>query len=130
MLAEEPQPRLLLGGRPGPRERARQPRDFPREGAEEADSVWLTASLSRISRHLGKLLRAVEYLLAHDVPILTANYLLRTHDVWVRRGELAPVDHKDPLAAWRVSRGLSGAHRATVPKVVEQLEAEEQNTEA
>jgi len=101
-----------------------------REGAEDADSVWLAASLSRISRHLGKLLRAVEYLLAHDVPVLTANYLLRTHDVWVRRGELAPVDHKDPLAAWRVSRGLSGAHRATVAKVVEQLEAEEEPAEA
>jgi hypothetical protein len=96
----------------------------------DGDSAWLTASLSRISRHLGKLLRALEYLLAHDVPILTANYLLRTHEVWVRRGELVPVDHKDPLAAWRLSRGLSGAHRATVAKVVQQLEAEEQTPEA
>ena len=59
----------------------------------------LTASLSRISRHLSKLLQAVEYLLAHDVPVLTANYLLRPHDVWVRNGELAPVDHQDPLKA-------------------------------
>ena len=92
--------------------------------------MFATASLSRISRHMGKLLRAVEYLLAHNVPILTANYLLRTHDVWVRRGELAPVDHKALLAAWRVSRGLSGAHRATVAKVVQQLEAEEQAPEA
>src|SRR6266542_160332 len=101
-----------------------------REGGEEGDSVWFVASLSRISRHLGKLLLAVQYLLAHYAPILTANYLLRTHDVWVRRGELAPVDHKDLLAAWRVSRGLSGAHRATVAKVVEQLEAAEQATGA
>ena len=98
-----------------------------REGAE-GDAVWLTASLSRISRHLGKLLRAMEFLLAHDVPILTANYLLRSHDVWVRRGELAPVRQEDLLAAWRVSRGLSGAHRATVAQVVEQLEASEQAT--
>ena len=96
-----------------------------REGAEDGDAVWLTASLSRISRHLGKLLLAMEYLLAQDVPILTANYLLRPHEVWVRRGELAPVDHRDPLAAWRVSRGLSGAHRATVTEVMKQLEAEE-----
>ena len=69
--------------------------------------MWLTASLSRISRHLGKLLRTVEYLLAHDVPILTANYLLRTHEVWVRRRE----------------------YRAIVAKVAEQLEAAEQATE-
>lgn len=82
-----------------------------REAAENGEAVWLTASLSRISRNLGKLLRAMEYLLAHDVPILTANYLLRPHEVWVRRGELAPVDQADLLAAWRVPRGLSGAHR-------------------
>ena len=50
----------------------------------------------------------VEYLLAHDVPILTANYMLRTHEVWVRRRE----------------------YRATVAKVMEQLEAAEQATEA
>jgi len=100
------------------------------EAAENGDTVWLTASLSRISRNLGKLLRAMEYLLAHDVPILTANYLLRPHEVWVRRGELAPVDHKDPLAAWRVSRGLSGAHRATVAQAVKQLEAKERSTGA
>jgi len=99
-----------------------------REAVEGDDTVRLTASLSRISRNLGKLLRAMEYLLAHDVPVLTANYLLRPHEVWVRRGELAPVDHKDPRAAWRASRGLSGVHRATVAEVVAQLEAEEQTT--
>jgi hypothetical protein len=76
-----------------------------REAVEgDDDTVWLTASLSRISRNLGKLLRAMEYLLAHDVPILTANYLLRPHEVWVRRGELARVDHDDLLAAWRITR--------------------------
>ncbi len=98
------------------------------EAVEGDDAVWLTASLSRISRNLGKLLRAMEYLLAHDVPILTANYLLRPHEAWVRRGELAPVDHEDLLAAWRVSRGLSGTHRATVAEVVKQLEAKGQPT--
>jgi hypothetical protein len=100
------------------------------EAAENGDTVWLTASLSRISRNLGKLLRAMEYLLAHDVPILTANYLLRPHEVWVRRGELAPVSHKDPLTAWRILRGLSGAHRAMVAQAVKQLEAKEQSTGA
>src|SRR5258708_4660081 len=53
--------------------------------AAEGNAVWLTASLSRISRHLGKLMQTVEYLLAHDVPILTANYLLRPQDAWVCR---------------------------------------------
>ena len=99
-----------------------------REAAEGGDTVWLTASLSRISRNLGKLLRAMEYLLAHDVPILTANYLLRPREVCVRRGELVPVDHEDLLAAWRVSRGLSGVHRATVAEVVKRMEAKEQTT--
>jgi hypothetical protein len=96
-----------------------------REAAELGDTVWLTASLSRISRHLGKLLQTVEYLLAHDVPILTANYLLRPHEVWVRRGQLATVDHEDPLAAWRASRGLSGAHRALAAEAVKRIEAKE-----
>jgi hypothetical protein len=96
-----------------------------RDRAESGgDAVLLTASLSRISRHLGKLMRAMEYLLAHDVPILTANYLLRPREVWVRRGELAPVDHRDPLAALRNTRGLSGVHRAIAAKVVKQMETD------
>ena len=99
-----------------------------REAAHDGETVWLTASLSRISRNLGKLLRGMEYLLAHEVPILTANYLLRPHEVWVRRGELAPVDHGDLLAAWRVSRGLSGVHRSMVAEVMKQLEAKEKTT--
>jgi hypothetical protein len=92
------------------------------------DAVLLTASLSRISRHLGKLMQAMEYLLAHDAPILTANYLLRPREVWVRRSELAPVDHRDPLAALRDSRGLSGVHRAIAAKVVKQMQADTQAT--
>jgi len=99
-----------------------------REAAVPGDAVWLTASLSRISRHLGKLLQAVEYLLAHEVPILTANYLLRPREVWVRRGELATVDHEDPLAAWRASRGLSGVHRAVAAEAVKRMEAKEKAT--
>ena len=93
--------------------------------AAEPGTRCLTASLSRISRHLVKLLQAVEYLLAHDVPILTANYLLRPREVWVRRGELATVDHEDPLAAWRASRGLSGVHRAVAAEAVKRMEAKE-----
>jgi hypothetical protein len=96
-----------------------------RAAAESGDAGWLAPSLSRISRHLGKLMQTVEYLLAHDVPILTANYLLRPREAWVRRGELVTVDHENPLAAWRTSRGLSGVHRAMVAGVVERTEAKE-----
>jgi hypothetical protein len=92
----------------------------------DGSDVLVTASLSRISRHLGKLMQAMEYLLAHNAPILTANYLLRPHEVWVRRGKPAPINHQDLLAALRDFRGLSGAHRATAVTVVEQMEAEEQ----
>src|SRR5258708_6623688 len=66
--------------------------------AAEYNALWLTASLSRISRHPGKLLQVVEYLLAHDVPILTANYLLQVS-------------------------GIAGSHRAMAAKVVEQSNA-------
>jgi hypothetical protein len=92
--------------------------------AAEGSTLWLIASLSRISRHLGKLLQAMEYMLAHGCPILTANYLLRPQDVWVRRGALAPVDQKNLLATWQISRGLSGTHRTMVAKAVKQMEAD------
>ena len=72
----------------------------------------------------------MEYLLAHDMPIQTANYPPRPHEVWARRGELAPVNHYNPLAAWRVSRGLYGVHRATAAEAAKQLEAKEQTTGA
>jgi hypothetical protein len=69
---------LAAEGCPG---RPAQPSYCAPEGG--GDPVLLIASLSRISRHLGKLMRVMEYLLAHDVPILTANYLLRPREVWV-----------------------------------------------
>ncbi len=46
--------------------------------------LWISA-LSRISRNLGKLLRALEFLIAHDATVLTTNYMIRGNDVWVRR---------------------------------------------
>lgn len=88
-------------------------------------AVCFTSSLSRLTRHLGKLMRIMEYLLAHDVPILTTNYLLRPNDVWVRRGDLVPADRDNLLAAWQDSRGLAGAHRATVAKVAKLMDAQE-----
>jgi hypothetical protein len=89
------------------------------------DAVWVVASLSRISRNLGKLLRVLEYVLAHHVPVLTANYLLRSGDAWVRRGALAPVDQDNLLAAWQDTRGLSGAHRNIVRRIARELESQQ-----
>lgn len=80
-------------------------------------AVWTVASLSRISRNLAKLLKVMEYLLAHDISILTSNYLLRPSDVWVRRGTLVAIDRDNALAAWQDEGGLSGAHRATAEKI-------------
>lgn len=96
--------------------------DQIRSLAEGTDAtVLLTQSLSRISRNLGKCMRAIEYLLSHNVPILTSNYLLRPREVWVRRGKLHPTDLRDPFAPFRDSMGLSGAHRATVSEIARQL---------
>lgn len=94
------------------------------EPGDNHSPMCYTASLSRLTRNIGKLMRIMEYLLAHGVPILTANYLMRPSDVWVRRGELVPVDRNNILSAWQDSRGLSGAHRATAAKLAKQLEAE------
>ena len=88
-----------------------------REGKDGGDVLWPVASLSRISRNLGAFLQAMEYLLSHDVPILTSNYLLRTADVWVRRGRLVAVDRDNPVNAWQDTSGLSGAHRATAVEI-------------
>lgn len=87
------------------------------EGKDWGDVLWPVASLSRISRNLGKLLQAMECLLAYGMPILTSNYLLRTADVWVRRGRLAAVDRDNPVTAWQDTSGLSGAHWAIAVEI-------------
>ena len=74
--------------------------------------VWVP-KLSHFSRNPSKLLRVLEFLLAHKATILTTNYLLRPHDVWVRRGSLVPPNN-DVRQVLGDSRGLSGAHRAMV----------------
>jgi hypothetical protein len=88
-----------------------------KEGKDGGDVLWPVASLSRISRNLSKLLQAMECLLAYGMPILTSNYLLRTADVWVRRGRLAAVDRDNPVTAWQDTSGLSGAHRAIAVEI-------------
>ena len=69
-------------------------------------------ALSVLSRDQGELFQIVEYVLARGSAVLTANYLLRPQDVWMRRRVLVPPDKENPAACLDDQRGLSGAHRA------------------
>ncbi|MBN1173177.1 MAG: hypothetical protein JXA67_13470 [Micromonosporaceae bacterium] len=91
-----------------------------RDSADEQGVLFVSA-LSRLSRHTGKLLRIIEYLLAHDVPILTTNYLLRPRDVWVRRGRFVKPTSAKPLAGLVDERGLAGTHRNLAREIRAQL---------
>lgn len=72
------------------------------------------SALSRISRNSDKLLRVLEFLLAHKARVLTTNYLLADGEVWVRKRELVKPDSHDWMSGWKVSKGLSGAHRKII----------------
>jgi len=78
------------------------------------------SSLSRISRNSRKLLRVLEFLLAHRARILTTNHLLTDTEVWVRRQEPVKPDSKHPFKGFEVLSGLSGTHRKTVESWVRQ----------
>jgi hypothetical protein len=82
--------------------------------------IFVTA-LSRFSRNSDKLLRIIEFLLAHQAEILTTNYLLRTRDVWARRGEFVKPDGDDEHAGLENTRGLAGAHRETARRLLADL---------
>jgi len=69
---------------------------------------------SRLSRNSRKLLRVLEFLLAHRAKILTTNYLLTSKEVWVRRRYPVRPDSGHPIAGLHDQTGLSGAHRKTV----------------
>lgn len=85
------------------------------QDAAEGDGYIVGVSaLSRISRNSDKLLRVLEWFLAHRARILTTNYLLASGVVWVRQQELVRPDSLQPLASLRQPRGLSGLHRKTV----------------
>jgi hypothetical protein len=77
----------------------------------ESGSVFFVPSLSRISRNSAKLLRVVELLLAHQIPILTTNYLIRSGDVWIRQGGLIAPDIDDIRGSLQDESGLAGRHR-------------------
>lgn len=87
----------------------------------ESDAVFFVPSLSRISRNSAKLFRVTDLLLAHQVPILTANYLLRPNDVWVRRDGLIAPDIDKLYALLDDRRGLAGTHRKLAEAVAESL---------
>lgn len=84
-----------------------------------AQRKTVTVILSRISRNSRKLLRVLEFLLAHRAKILTANYLLTSKEVWVRRRHPVRPDSEHPLAGLHDQAGLSGAHRKTVETYLE-----------
>lgn len=92
---------------------------------EQSDKpgVFFVSALSRFSRNSHKQLRVVELLLAHKVTILTTNYMLRPHDVWVRRGTLAKPNSHNPLAEMDRLQGLTGAHRQMVKQLLETTRA-------
>jgi hypothetical protein len=87
--------------------------------AYEGMVLWVSA-LSRISRNLDKLLRALEFLLAHSATVLTTNYMIRTGDVWVRRDTLVKPVSNDPHACLTDSTGLTGAHKKAYEQVAKQ----------
>lgn len=80
--------------------------------------VFFVSALSRLSRNSHKQLRVVELLLAHEVTIVTTNYMLRPHDIWVRRGTLIKPDSHKPFAGLHRLQGLTGAHRHTVRQLL------------
>jgi hypothetical protein len=90
-----------------------------RQAADEK-VVLCTSALSRYSRNSAKLHRILEYTRAHNIPILTTNYLIRPNDVWVRRGDLIKPRSDDPYAGVAQLRGLAGAHRKIAENVTAQ----------
>jgi hypothetical protein len=82
--------------------------------------LWLSA-LSKISRNLDKLLRALEFLIAHNATILTTNYMIRGSDVWVRRDSFVKPVSNDLAACLFDSTGLSGAHKKAYEQIAKQL---------
>jgi hypothetical protein len=89
--------------------------------AESEKLILGLSSLSRISRNSRKLLRVLEFFLAHRTRILTTNYLLTDKEVWVRRNELVKPDSKHPMDAFCNLHGLSGSHRKTVESYLESV---------
>jgi hypothetical protein len=82
--------------------------------------LWISA-LSRISRNPDKLLRTLEFLIAHKATVLTTNHMIRGDDVWVRRGAFVKPVSNDPAACLSDTTGLSGAHKKAYEQIAKQL---------
>ena len=80
--------------------------------------LWVSA-LSRFSRNSHKQLRVLELLLAHEATTLTTNYMLRPHDVWVRREPLIKPNSHYPLERVTQLRGCLGEHRQVRKQVLD-----------
>jgi len=89
--------------------------------AENEELMLGLSSLSRISRNSRKLMRVLEFLLAHRARILTTNYLLTPKEVWVRRHELVKPDSEHPMKGFHEMSGLSGSHRKTAESYIRQI---------
>ena len=92
------------------------------KAAEDEEMLIMLSSLSRISRNSRKLLRVLEFLLAHQARILTTNYLLTGKEVWVRRRELVKPKSETPMDGLHNLSGLSGSHKKTVEAYTQQVE--------
>jgi hypothetical protein len=90
--------------------------------AEGGEMLLMLSGLSRISRNSRKLLRVLEFLLAHQARILTTNYLLTGKEVWVRRRELVKPKSETPMDGLHNLSGLSGSHKKTVESYTRQVE--------
>jgi hypothetical protein len=88
------------------------------KAAQNEELMFGLSSLSRISRNSRKLMRVLEFLLAHKARILTANYLLSCKEVWVRRHDLVEPDSEHPMNGFRDLSGVSGSHRKTVESYI------------
>jgi hypothetical protein len=90
------------------------------KSAQEGNGLLLgLSSLSRISRNSGKLLRALDFLLAYQAKIITTNTLLTSKDVWVRnKYPVKPNSEDTALSGLRDLQGISGSHRKTVESYI------------
>jgi hypothetical protein len=91
------------------------------KAAENEELILGLSSLSRISRNSRKLLRVLEFLLAHQARVVTTNYLLTCKGVWVRRHELVKPESERPMNGFGNLSGLSGSHRKTVESYIHQV---------
>jgi hypothetical protein len=91
------------------------------KAAQEEGLVLGLSSLGRISRNSRKLLRVLEFLLAHKTSIITTNCLFTCKEVWVRRRELVKPDSEHPMNGMRDLSRVNGSHRKTVESYIRRI---------